>query len=218
MAGRKDSETGKGIGGNEGTSKLIDPTTAIADGDSGNGGGGSDGSDYRDATGERFDPNLHVHPDKRNRDGSFRRRKQSGGSRNKGKGKAANNSDLESVAHILAAGMVMFHGALANATKTPELVLSEEEATNLSKTGLDFLSHFDVAPDPKVISGVVFASQIMAVYGSRYAAIRIRKAQEKKEKDAGVAGVYSPDGVPMGTTEYNSTYAEQTPGMGGLTN
>lgn len=218
MADGKSGTSGGGNSGNEGDPLFANPIDLVAlagDGDSGGSNGGNGGS-ATDANGDKFDPALHVHPDKRNADGSFRKRKGRGSSGSKSKAK--NHSDLNTSAQMLAVGLVMMHDIISAATKTPELVLSEGEAVNLSKSGLAFLAEFDVAPNPKVMAGIIFAGNVASVYGTRFAAIKVRKAQEKKEKEPGVAGVYNADGNPMGTTDYSGVFADNNPGMGGLTN
>jgi hypothetical protein len=98
--------------------------------------------------------------------------------------------------------MVMFHSAIAAGMDTPELVLSPQEAESLSSSGLTFLAQFDVKPNPKVTAGIIFASNVAAIYGTRFAAIRIRKAQEAKERQPNTAGVWGANGEAQGTTAY----------------
>ncbi len=101
----------------------------------------------------------------------------------------------------------MLHSAMATGLETPELALSPQEAESLASSGLTFLAQFDVKPNPKVTAGIVFASNVAAIYGTRIAAIRIRKAQEAKERQAGTAGVWGPNGEAQGTT----TFTENPP-------
>lgn len=89
-------------------------------------------------------------------------------------------------------------------TKTPELELEQEEANALATSGLTLAAMYDITPDPKLQAMILFASQLGMVYGTRFVAIKARKAQEKKEKQPGTAGVYGPDGQPQGTTEYRT--------------
>lgn len=196
--------------GNKGTApvsldiggEVIDPA-AVGGGNPANSGGDSGTGDIRDATGTLFDASIHSHPDTRNSDGSFRRkrgRKTGGGN----KSKAAIYSDIEKSAEMLTRGLMIFHTSLAAMTSTPELVLDEAEAKGLSESGLTLLSLYDIKPDPKVEAAILFAGQVGLVYGTRFVAVRNRKSQEKAERGKGVAGVYDSNGAAMGTTEYTT--------------
>lgn len=104
---------------------------------------------------------------------------------------------------MLTKGLMIFHTSLAAMTKTPELMLDESEAKGLSESGLTLLSLYDVRPDPKVEAAIIFASQIGLVYGTRFVAIKARKAQEAKAEKEKKAAVYNAEGEFQGTTEYN---------------
>lgn len=177
---------------------TIDPAAAAANGtsaDTGNGG------TVRDSAGNEFDPERHSHPDTRNADGTFRRKKgRKAGSTNKSK--AHIHSDIKASAEMLTKGLLVFHTTLAAMTNTPELILDEAEASGLSESGLTLMSLYDIKPDPKVEAALLFAGNIGLVYGSRIFAIRARKAQEAAEKKPGVAGVYDENGNAAGTTTY----------------
>lgn len=75
----------------------------------------------------------------------------------------------------------------------------------LAKASANLLEQFDIAPDPKTqaIIGVVMACG--AVYGPRFMAYKIRKAQEEKEAQPGTAGIYNADGSAAGTTTYKAS-------------
>ncbi len=105
---------------------------------------------------------------------------------------------------------MIFHMSLAAITKTPELQLEEAEAKGLSESGLTLLSLYDIRPDPKIEAAILFAGQIGLVYGTRIVAIKARKKQEKKEKQPGTAGMYGPDGSPLGTTTFTTVPPEPT--------
>lgn len=186
-------------GGNSDT--AIDPATAV--GGIGNGtSGGSDGERITDGAGTVFDPREHIHPDKRNADGSFRRkrgRKSGSGS----KARAQVYSDIEKSAEMLTKGLLLFHTSLAAMTQTPELMLAEEEAKGLSESGLTLLSLYDIRPDPKIEAAIIFASQVGLVYGTRIVAIKNRKAAEAKAKREQKATVYSADGEFQGETNFS---------------
>jgi ribosomal protein S26 len=94
------------------------------------------------------------------------------------------------------------HSMLAGMTQTPELMLEQSEAVDLSKATLELMAQYDFAPDPKIQAWITFGGCVGLTYGSRIVAIRSRKSQEKKERKPGVAGVYDADGAPNGTTTW----------------
>lgn len=93
-------------------------------------------------------------------------------------------------------------------TQTPELILEEEEAKAVAESTLTLAAMYDITPDPKLQAMLNLAIILGTTYGTRYIAIRARKAQEKEEKKPGVAGVYGPDGEAQGTTEWRTEGAE----------
>ena len=194
------SQGNSGIGGeNNGTGEFIDP--AAAAGNSGDGG-------ITDSAGNRFDPTIHSSPDSRNADGTFRRKRgrKSGGSNTKSR--ASVQGDIKETAIFLTQGLMLFHTSLAAMTGTPELILEEAEAKAVSESTLTLAAMYDLTPDPKLQAMLNLAIILGTTYGTRYIAIRARKAQEKEEKKQGVAGVYGPDGEPQGTTEWRTENAE----------
>jgi hypothetical protein len=100
---------------------------------------------------------------------------------------------------------MLFHTALAASTATPELLLEEEEAKAVAESTLTLAAMYDLTPDPKLQAMMNLAIILGTTYGTRYVAIRARKAQEKEEARKGNAGMYDADGNPIGTT----TYVEQ---------
>lgn len=195
---------------NGGTGEFIDPAAATGNGTGSGDGGSGDGSVIRDANGTEFDGSIHIHPDKRNADGSFRRKRGRRGSGSKSKSQVY--SDIEKSAEMLTKGLVVFHATLAAMTKTPELVLAEEEAKGLSESGLTLLSMYDIKPDPKVEAAILFAGQIGLIYGTRIVAIKARKAHEREaERKGGTAVVYDANGFATGTTPFHETGSEETP-------
>lgn len=93
---------------------------------------------------------------------------------------------------------------MAAMTKTPELELDSDEAKGLAESGLTLAAMYDITPDPKLQAAILFAGQVGMIYGTRIVAIRARKSQEKEERRKGSAGVYGPDGTPVGTTTYST--------------
>lgn len=111
---------------------------------------------------------------------------------------------------MLTKGLMIFHTTLAAMTKTPELVLSQEEASGLSESGLTLLELYDIKPDPKIEAMIMFAGQIGLVYGTRIIAIRARTAQEKKAAREGSAEMFDANGTPIGTTDFQFGDHRQT--------
>lgn len=187
--------------GNE--TQFVDPTAATGSSGNGSGTDNGDGS-IRDANGTEFDPERHIHPDTRNSDGSFRKRKRGRGKANQSRSSV--RGDIKESAAMLTRGLMIFHTSIAALTKTPELVLDEAEASGLSESGLTLLSLYDIKPDPRVEAAILFAGQVGLVYGTRIVAIRARKSQEKAERRKGTAGMYDAAGNPIGTTEYRNEW------------
>lgn len=84
------------------------------------------------------------------------------------------------------------------------MMIDQEEGELLATASVNMMQQFDIAPDPKTqaIIGMIMATA--TVYGPRIYMIRARLAQEAKEAKAGKAGVYAPDGAPVGTTDYQT--------------
>lgn len=148
-------------------------------GDSDNGGnGGSDSGDAGD--GERFDPDIHIGRDKRNVDGSYRKKRgRRAGPAAAGKRgpKADSQAGIESLTRIL----TVLHIGIASATKTPEMVLEEDEAKSLAGATSDVLRQFDIRPDPKIEALIGLAIVAGGIYGPRVYLIRERHKEEKEK-------------------------------------
>lgn len=149
-----------------------------AAGDSGDGSGGSE----RDARGDEFDPDIHISRDKRNADGSYRRKRAKRGSGNSastgGRKKANNQAGVEGLTRMLA----IIHIGLAGATKTPELKLEDEEAEALAKSTAVVLEEFDIRPDPKIEAIIGLVTTASMIYGPRAYMITERKKREAVER------------------------------------
>lgn len=196
----KGSRTANGdSGGANGNGEFIDPTSAIGGGNS----GGSDGG-IRDTAGTQFDPTIHSSPDARNGDGTFRRKRGRKAGGNNSKSRSQIHSDIKETAIFFTQGLMLFHTSISVMTKTPELELEEEEAKAVAESTLTLAAMYDLTPDPKLQAMMNLAIILGTTYGTRFIAIRARKAQEKKEEKPGTAGVYGPDGEPMGTTTFTS--------------
>jgi len=185
---------GKSNSGNGNDESLIvgpsiDPATLIGGSDS-SGDSGGNGTDD-------FDPAIHIDRDKRNADGSYRRKR----GRKSGRGtasKAASGSDLKGAVESLSATLVMLHLGIASATKSPEFVIDKEEGDLLSRATVNVLEQYDIRPDPKLqaMFGLIVAAG--TVYGPRAFLIQKRRAEERAAKarnitpiDAGISDFVS---------------------------
>lgn len=148
-------------------------------------GGGSDGgtsggnSGDVDSNGDRFDESIHVDRDKRNADGSFRKRRgrKPNSAPSGNRARSSNKASIEALTRALA----IVHLGIASATKTPEIALEDEEAQTLASAVNNVLIEFDIRPDPKseAIFGLVVAAG--SIYGPRVYLVRERKKQERKD-------------------------------------
>lgn len=145
-------------------------------------GSGSDSGDV-DAAGTRFDPDVHVALDKRNADGSYRRKRgrkstASGDSGRKARKDTNYSASIDSLTRVL----TFVHLGIASATKTPELVIDEAEARTLSEATANVLREFDIRPDPKVEAIIGLITACGVVYGPKVYFIRERKKAEKEAR------------------------------------
>lgn len=142
-----------------------------------------------DANGDRFDPTIHSGRDKLNADGSYRKKRGRKAGSGTGTGSGSNGSQnrrktdsaasVESLARVLA----VLHVGIATATKTPEMVLDDQEASLLANATANVLEQFDIRPDPKIeaIIGLIMAAG--SIYGPRLYLINERKKASKLESD-----------------------------------
>lgn len=158
--------------------------------ESGNGNGDSinsspagtiDPAEFRGTTGEGGDFTGGT-----NKDGSpTRKRGRKSGSASNGP-KAQNPSDIGAIQ----ATLISVHALLAQ--KIPEMEINETEAQRLAE-GIARVEKYYPAVSA-VISGriadhIAFASTLVAVYGIRFAAIKIRKEREGKNSSRGTDSV-----------------------------
>lgn len=140
----------------------------------------------RDSAGNEFDPAIHSGLDKRNADGTFRRKRgRKSGSGGPAQSKRGNNStSVNSLASVL----LVLHMGIASATKTPELALDESEANSLAQATANVLNEFDIQPNPKVEAIIALGIVAGSIYGPRAYVIneRIkgRKNNESSDKSA----------------------------------
>jgi len=152
----------------------IDPATLGG----GNDGPGGDGGNSYTGDDRTFDPARHISPDKRNADGTFRR-KRVGGKRGPNKRSAAPSSlDLG----VVSSTLLFWHTAAAGALRAPELQLDKSEADLLGKALIQVEQQFPTQIDPRMIALLNLAGALGMVYGPRVVAIRMRVKEEAKER------------------------------------
>ncbi len=131
-------------------------------------------------SGEQFNPAIHSGPDKRNVDGSYRRKRgRKPGSSNSAssgnKRQADNSANIETLTSLL----VIVHSGLASATRTPELALESDDANALAKASAAVLVEFDITPNPKVQAVVGLVMTAGAVYGPKIYMIKERRKEQR---------------------------------------
>lgn len=131
-----------------------------------------------DFGGEQFDPDIHSGPDKRNADGSYRKKRgrkpnsaASGGNR-----KANNQVGIEGLTRVL----TIIHVGIASVTKTPEIALDDKEAESLAAATANVLTEFDIRPDPKIEAVIGLVTVAGMIYGPRIYLIKERKKAERE--------------------------------------
>jgi hypothetical protein len=78
--------------------------------------------------------------------------------------------------------LAIVHVGLASVTKTPELVLEEDEAKSLAMASANVLEQFDITPDPRVTAVLGLVTTCGMIYGPRVYLIRERKREENKSE------------------------------------
>lgn len=153
-----------------GSSVDLGTSATFLGGSDGSGSGGSGG----DAGSDVFDPELHISPDKRNADGSFRRKRQRRNAGTSSPTRSGKKADYSASVDSLARMLGYLHMGVAAATKTPELVLTEDETKALSNATANVLSEFDIRPSPKAEAIVGLVVTAGGIYGPRAYFIRER--------------------------------------------
>lgn len=141
----------------------------------------------RDSGGDdfTFDPVRHVGTDKRNADGSYRRKRgrraatgsDSGGTGTRRRSKSS-VSDVEAIAFAIAITV----GGISSAIKAPELNVSDDESKVLGSATANFMDQFDLKPDPKITALVGLFGAFGTVFGPKVAMMMERQRQEKQDK------------------------------------
>lgn len=131
-----------------------------------------------------FDPSIHVGRDKRNADGSYRRkrgRRKGSGTSEKGTQKRGSIPHVDAI-NALTNALIVVHAGVSAMTKTPELALEKDDATTLARATANVLEQFDITPDPKVTAVVGLVMACGTVYGPRIYLIRERLISEARAK------------------------------------
>lgn len=110
--------------------------------------------------------------------GQPRRRGRPPGSGNKpGRKPAPSNLSVDGLNRVI----MMAHVMLAEATKVPELVMSEPESKSLAAASIEVLKFYPgIVPDEKTLAWINLGMVASTIYGTRFAAMRIRIAREKR--------------------------------------
>lgn len=146
--------------------------------------GGSGGSDG----GDDFDPGIHIARDKRNADGSYRRKRAKRGSgarntANSGTGRAKGRV-LQASVDSLGFTITMLSAAIAGASKSPELNVTVDEGNTVAGALVHWMDQFDIAPSPKVEATIGLLIILGGTYGPKINAANRRKRLEKLEPEA----------------------------------
>lgn len=132
-----------------------------------------------------FDPSRHISRDRRNADGSYRRkRRRKDGSLGPSAGskRAEKRSDYSASLDALSNTLMIVHAGLASVTKVQELVIDSDESKVLATSLANVLAEFDIQPDPKAqaIVGLIIAAS--SIYGPRMYLYNERMKREKIQR------------------------------------
>lgn len=144
---------------------------------------------------------------KRTKSGSIDGRTLRGRRRKSATGDSAGNETTQARVLLgsLSFGDLLYgiHGFLAELTKTPELAVEKPEAEKLGSAMQDVAKCYGHAIDPRVAAWIQLGMVASAVYGTRIAAIRMRKRAQAREArlkvtsiSSGVNGHPQPDAQP----------------------
>jgi hypothetical protein len=150
----------------------LDPV-ALAGGDAGGGDGGDGGPGDGGGSDFVFDPERHIAPDKRNADGSYRRKRARKGGRKAASGSPLSVSGIEAI-------LLSIHAVAASSLNAPEIALDKTEANQLAAAVAEVARHYPTSIDPKVMAWINLAMVGGMVYGPRWWVIRARVSSGKK--------------------------------------
>lgn len=153
----------------------------------GSGGGDEFGATTFGGTGDSgsgdFDPTIHISRDKRNADGTYRRKRQRKGTRGERTSSIRSKADLSASIDRLTTGILIAHVTLSEMTKTPELKLTEPESNMLAASLAVMMDEFglNAVIDPKLQAVFGLISAATMIYGPRLYNIRTRLKTEGKK-------------------------------------
>lgn len=139
----------------------------------GNGNGGNDD----------FDPSQHIGRDKRNADGSYRRKRAkrgSGGGTSSGSGRKTRQS-LQASVDTLSQVLIVLHSGIASIAG-PEFSLDSEDANDLGGAIVNVMDQYDIPIDPKTAAIVGLIVVCGKVYGPKIIMRNMRAKAEKAEE------------------------------------
>jgi hypothetical protein len=191
LGGDDDNGTIAELGGSAGGSGGADSLGAVAFGD--NDIGGSDGLD--DHT---YDPERHISRDRRNADGSYRRkrRRKDGSIRpSAGTKRTQKGSDYSASLDALSNTLMIVHAGVASVTKIPEIEIDKDESKALANGVANVLAEFDIQPDPKAqaIIGLIIAAG--SIYGPRMYLYNERMKEQRKARNTKPVMVHPMGGI-----------------------
>lgn len=193
------------------------PDALAGNGDGNNGDGGNGGP----GDGDGFDPAIHIGRDRKNADGSFRRkrgRKSGGGS--SGRRKASSHLDITGVQAVL----MSVHAGLAGAMRNEIWAISEGEAQTLAGAIIELEKQYPSKIDPRALAWINLTGVCGAIYGTRFVALwmeaQARRKQEARPPVAGPPGASPPQDRPAdvihgkeGYVREATTFRPMPPGM-----
>lgn len=170
------------VGADDLGTEVYDPSTL-------SGGGGDPDDDNGDSgpvDGDGFDPDLHISRERRNADGSYRRKRVRGGRERDGAGstrKASSRLDITGVQAVL----YSTHAALSAATGNPIWQLANDESKALAGAIINLEKQYPTRIDPRAMAWVNLIGVAGAIYGSRLIAMRLDAVTRKQAGQAGKA-------------------------------
>lgn len=94
------------------------------------------------------------------------------------------------------------HILLAQNTGNPELAMSPEEGTQFLSAAQNVMRHYSVQSTQKTLDWIAFAGVSFGIYAPRLVAMRVRKSEEKRQRQ------------PAATVhQFHRGTAEQGPGF-----
>lgn len=90
---------------------------------------------------------------------------------------------------------VGIHAVLAERTNTPELMISPDEGKQFMASAQNVMRHYSVQSTQKTMDWIAFGGYASMMYGTRFAAISMRKREEKKPQQQPPSNVVQMTGM-----------------------